>query len=196
MKTVVQAIIGCLLTALLWPAAADEIQSDNLFPVVELTTNHGTIVVELDRSRAPLTVDNFLHYVVSGAYDNTIFHRVVSDFVVQGGGYNPELIEVKEREQLVNESGNGLRNTLGTIAMARTNEPHSATSQFYFNLADNLNLDPSTRRWGYAVFGEITAGLEILEKMGLVATGYNAELAAPNVPLEPLLLVSAKLKPE
>ncbi|QIZ75594.1 peptidylprolyl isomerase [Ferrimonas lipolytica] len=176
--------------------AANDIQQDNLFPTVEFETSKGTLVVELDRSRAPLTVDNFLRYAVDGAYDNTIFHRVIADFVVQGGGYDPDLNDVPERDQLVNESGSGLTNSLGTIAMARSNEPHSATNQFYFNLNDNYNLDPSSRRWGYAVFGEITEGEDILQQLGAVATKFSAELGAPNVPVEPLILKKVTLRPE
>lgn len=122
--------------------AAIDIQPDSLYPQVEFDTSLGKIVVELDRTRAPITVDNFLTYVVKGEYNNTIFHRVISDFVVQGGGLNPQLEELPAGKPIVNESGNGLSNSMGTIAMARDNEPHSATRQFYFNVADNTKLDP------------------------------------------------------
>ncbi|MGL4448795.1 MAG: peptidylprolyl isomerase, partial [Shewanella sp.] len=119
---------------------AIDIQKDTLYPQVEFDTSLGKIVVELDRTRAPITVDNFLTYVVKGEYNNTIFHRVISDFVVQGGGLNPQLEELPEGKPIVNESGNGLTNSMGTIAMARDNDPHSATRQFYFNVTDNTKL--------------------------------------------------------
>ena len=172
-----------------------DIQPDTLYPRVELDTSMGKIVVELDRTRAPITVDNFLTYVVKGEYDNTIFHRVINDFVVQGGGLSPDLSEKVEDKPIVNESGNGLSNSLGTIAMARDNEPHSATRQFYFNVADNTKLDPSKRRWGYAVFGEVVEGAEVLTAMAAVETATNAKLGWPDVPVNPIILKQAKLLP-
>lgn len=175
---------------------AVDIQPDTLYPQVEFDTSLGKIVVELDRTRAPITVDNFLTYVVKGEYDNTIFHRVISDFVVQGGGLNPKLEELPAGKPIVNESGNGLTNSMGTIAMARDNEPHSATRQFYFNVADNTKLDPSKRRWGYAVFGEIIEGKTVLEAMAVVETTTNAKLNWPDVPVTPIILKTAKLLPK
>ncbi|EGM70910.1 peptidylprolyl isomerase [Shewanella sp. HN-41] len=175
---------------------AIDIQPDTLYPQVEFDTSLGKIVVELDRTRAPITVDNFLTYVVKGEYDNTIFHRVISDFVVQGGGLNTKLEELPAGKPIVNESGNGLTNSMGTIAMARDNEPHSATRQFYFNVADNTKLDPSKRRWGYAVFGEIIEGKTVLEAMAVVETATNAKLNWPDVPVTPIILKTAKLLPK
>lgn len=175
---------------------AVDIQPDTLYPQVEFDTSLGKIVVELDRTRAPITVDNFLTYVVKGEYDNTIFHRVISDFVVQGGGLNTKLEELPAGKPIVNESGNGLTNSMGTIAMARDNEPHSATRQFYFNVADNTKLDPSKRRWGYAVFGEIIEGKTVLEAMAVVETTTNAKLNWPDVPVTPIILKTAKLLPK
>ncbi|WP_297891761.1 peptidylprolyl isomerase [Shewanella sp.] len=175
---------------------AIDIQPDTLYPQVEFDTSLGKIVVELDRTRAPITVDNFLTYVVKGEYDNTIFHRVISDFVVQGGGLNTKLEELPAGKPIVNESGNGLTNSMGTIAMARDNEPHSATRQFYFNVADNTKLDPSKRRWGYAVFGEIIEGKTVLEAMAVVETTTNAKLNWPDVPVTPIILKTAKLLPK
>ncbi len=162
--------------------------SDEAFPTVRFETSLGNIDVELDRQRAPLTVDNFLRYVKAGRYNQTIFHRVISGFVVQGGGYSPQLKEIKLCSPVFNESGNGLRNEEGTIAMARFDAPHSATSQFYFNLKDNDNLNPSPKRWGYAVFGYVTNGMEVLKKMAAVKTGYHEKLDAENAPLEPVIL--------
>lgn len=176
--------------------AAIDIQPDSLYPQVEFDTSLGKIVVELDRTRAPITVDNFLTYVVKGEYNNTIFHRVISDFVVQGGGLNPQLEELPAGKPIVNESGNGLSNSMGTIAMARDNEPHSATRQFYFNVADNTKLDPSKRRWGYAVFGEVIEGKQVLEAMAVVETTTNAKLNWLDVPVTPIILKTAKLLPK
>ncbi|MCD8551299.1 MAG: peptidyl-prolyl cis-trans isomerase [Shewanella xiamenensis] len=176
--------------------AAIDIQPDSLYPQVEFDTSLGKIVVELDRTRAPITVDNFLTYVVKGEYNNTIFHRVISDFVVQGGGLNPQLEELPAGKPIVNESGNGLSNSMGTIAMARDNEPHSATRQFYFNVADNTKPDPSKRRWGYAVFGEVIEGKQVLEAMAVVETTTNAKLNWPDVPVTPIILKTAKLLPK
>ncbi|WP_394131579.1 peptidylprolyl isomerase [Shewanella maritima] len=170
-----------------------DIQPDTLYPKVQLDTSMGKIVVELDRTRAPITVDNFLTYVVKGDYDNTIFHRIIPEFVVQGGGLNPKLEEAPSLDPIVNEAGNGLSNSLGTIAMARDNDPHSATRQFYFNVADNSRLDPSRRRWGYAVFGEVVEGMEVLEAMSLVETEQNKTLDWPDVPVTNIILEKATL---
>lgn len=162
------SLVLLCISQLSWAA---DIQPDVTFPQVKLSTSKGDIVVELDRSRAPLTVNNFLTYVVNGDYNNTIFHRVIPGFVVQGGGLNAQMQELPSRAPVVNESGNGLSNTRGTIAMARTNDPHSATRQFYFNMADNTNLDPSPRRWGYAVFGEVIQGMNVLDAITQVPQG-------------------------
>ncbi|WP_351088460.1 peptidylprolyl isomerase [Shewanella sp. S1-49-MNA-CIBAN-0167] len=183
-----------LLTSLHTHAAVD-IQKNTLYPQVEFDTSMGKIVVELDRTRAPLTVDNFLTYVVKGEYDNTIFHRVIAEFVVQGGGLTTKLEERPSHDPVVNESGNGLSNSLGSIAMARDNNPHSATRQFYFNLADNTKLDPSKRRWGYTVFGEVTQGMEVLEAISLVPTENNTTLNWPDFPVNTVMLKKATLLP-
>ena len=190
-----RALLVVILLSVSQLALAIDIQKNTLYPKVELDTTMGKIVVELDRTRAPITVDNFLSYVVKGEYDNTIFHRIIPEFVVQGGGLDPDLKEKKEMDPIVNESGNGLSNGLGTIAMARENSPHTATRQFYFNVADNERLDPSTRRWGYAVFGEVTEGLEVLEKMSQVKTDFNKTLEWADVPVEAIILKKAVLLP-
>jgi peptidyl-prolyl cis-trans isomerase A (cyclophilin A) len=170
------------------------IDPDNLFPQVKLETSMGVIIVELDRIRAPLTVDNFLTYVVSGEYDSTIFHRVVSEFIVQGGGYNENFELKKVNENIVNESGNGLKNEIGTIAMAKERHPHSANRQFFFNVNDNTSLDPG-RKWGYTVFGAITEGQEVVDAMALVTTDYSDVMGWEDVPLEPIMLIKASLLP-
>ncbi|ADN75096.1 peptidyl-prolyl cis-trans isomerase cyclophilin type [Ferrimonas balearica DSM 9799] len=188
---------GLLFASLVQATDNDpRIQPGNLFPKVQMETSLGTLVVELDRSRAELTVDNFLLYVVDGAYNNSVFHRVIGDFVVQGGGYDRDYQPIPERDPVVNESGNGLSNSYGTIAMARTNEPHSATNQFYFNVADNERLDPSSRRWGYAVFGEVVEGSEVLESMAAVETGPHDDVPGDTIPVTPMVLIKATLLPE
>ncbi|WP_448569367.1 peptidylprolyl isomerase [Thalassotalea ganghwensis] len=168
------------------------IDPDNLFPRVKFETSMGVIVVELDRTRAPITIDNFLTYVVKGEYNETIFHRVIADFVVQGGGYDKDFVPRKVGEDIVNESGNGLKNVIGTIAMAKESAPHSANRQFYFNVADNSDLDPG-RRWGYAVFGEVIEGLEVVMAMSKVKTEYNDNFGWEDVPVEPITLIKATL---
>ncbi len=164
---------------------------DNLFPTVRLETSMGNIDVELNRMRAPITVNNFLRYVLEGEYDGTIFHRVMRGFVVQGGGYTPAIEEKTLHEDILNESGNGLENSTGTIAMARYDDPHSATRQFYFNMANNTSLDPNSRNWGYTVFGMVVSGMEVLEAISEVETGYSEALDAEDVPVEPVLLIHA-----
>lgn len=191
------SIILTLLTLNFFSHAADAdkpIDPDNIYPQIKFETNMGDIVVELDRVRAPLTVDNFLYYVVNGEYDGTIFHRVIADFVVQGGGYEADYTPRKEKGEIVNESGNGLKNELGTIAMARENKPHTAKRQFFFNAADNTDLDPG-KRWGYTVFGAIIEGEEVLEQMAKVETDFNEDAGWPDVPLKPIILKKATLLP-
>ena len=166
----------------------------NIYPKVKFVTSMGVIIVELDRVKAPITVNNFLEYVVKGEYNNTIFHRVVPDFVVQGGGYDAKFTVKKAAKDIVNESGNGLKNKMGTIAMAKENRPHTANRQFFFNLTDNKSLDPG-RKWGYAVFGEIIEGEEVLEAMGQVETDYNTAVGWHDVPLKPITIISVKLLP-
>lgn len=172
----------------------DDVLPENMFPVLEFVTNKGIIEVELNRNRAPATVNNFLRYVLDGHYENTIFHRVIAEFVVQGGGYTPEFVEKPVREPVLNESGNGLPNRSGSIAMARYNDPHSATSQFFFNMNKNESLNPNPRSWGYTVFGDVIGGFEVLEQIAAVETGYSEGLDAPDVPLEPIVLQEVRVK--
>ncbi len=189
--TAITLVFFCLSTAQAQASDACAQQKpypEVLFPNLRFETSLGVFEVELDRQRAPLTVDNFLRYVQAGRYNNTIFHRIVPGFVVQGGGYTPTYKEIPVCNPVFNESGNGLRNIEGTIAMARFDDPHSAASQFYFNLKDNDNLDPSPNRWGYAVFGYVTNGLDVLKKIASVKTGYHSELDAQNVPIQPVIL--------
>ena len=184
------------LVLLITPTHAKNIAIDptNIFPKVKLETSMGVIIVELDRVKAPITVDNFLTYVITGEYNNTIFHRVVEDFIVQGGGYDVDFTPKKLNKNIINESGNGLKNEVGTIAMAKENRPHTANRQFFFNINDNTNLDPG-RHWGYAVFGTIIEGEEVLEAMAKVKTDYNEIIGWEDVPLEPVILLKATLLP-
>jgi len=154
-------------------------------PEVRIVTTEGSFLVRLNPARAPLTVKNFLAYVRSGFYSGTIFHRVVPGFVIQGGGFTASYKEKKTRPPIPNESGNGLSNVRGSIAMAREHAPHSATSQFYINLADNTNLDPSPAHWGYAVFGRVVQGMKIVDKIASVPTGPAGPFKknAPQVPV-------------
>jgi peptidyl-prolyl cis-trans isomerase A (cyclophilin A) len=174
----------------------EEVIPDNMFPAIRLKTNMGDIVVELDRLRAPVTANNFLRYVLANKYKNTIFHRVMPGFVVQGGGYNETIDEKEPFAAIINESGNGLKNMPMTIAMARFDDPHSATNQFYFNLSANSSLDPNPKSWGYAVFGQVISGQEVIEAISNVDTGYSEDLDASDVPLAPVKLLSATVLEE
>lgn len=161
-------------------------------PQVELKTSQGTIVIELDADKAPKTVENFLQYAKDGFYNGTIFHRVIDNFMIQGGGFTPDMQQKPTRAPIPNEAKNGLKNVTGSIAMARTADPHSASAQFFINLKDNSFLDyPSRDGWGYAVFGKVVQGLDVVQKIGKVATG-NAGMHQ-NVPTTPIVIESAKL---
>lgn len=161
-------------------------------PRVRVDTNRGSFTIELHPDRAPLTVEHFLGFVEEGHYDGTTFHRVVHGFLAQGGGYTPDY-ELRPVEHTVpNESGNGLSNLRGTVGMARTNEPHSATSQFYVNLNDNLDLNPRPTRWGYAVFGTVVEGMEVVDEIGHVPTGAAGPFNR-DVPIEPIIIERVEL---
>ncbi len=174
----------------------EEVIPENMFPSVRLETSMGDIIVELDRLRAPVSSNNFLRYVLDRKYDNTIFHRVMPGFVVQGGGYTEALEERELYAPIINESGNGLKNMPMTIAMARFDDPHSATNQFYFNVAANSSLDPNPKSWGYAVFGQVISGQDVVEAISNVDTGYSEDLDASDVPLAPVKLLSATVLEE
>jgi peptidyl-prolyl cis-trans isomerase A (cyclophilin A) len=173
-----------------------EVLPDNLFPSVRLETSMGDIIVELDRKRAPITANNFLRYVLAKQYDGTIFHRVMPGFVVQGGGYDEQYNERELFPPIYNESGNGLKNRPMTLSMARFDDPHSATSQFFINLEYNESLDPNSRNWGYAVFATVISGQETVEAIAAVETGYSEGLDAEDVPVNPVRLVSATVLEE
>ncbi|MDR2260638.1 MAG: peptidyl-prolyl cis-trans isomerase [Azoarcus sp.] len=161
---------------------------------VKLHTSLGTITLELDADKAPLTVENFLAYVTAGHYDNTVFHRVIDNFMIQGGGFEPGMKQKPTREPIKNEAGNGLLNTRGSIAMARTNDPHSATAQFFINVTDNAFLDfraPEPQGWGYCVFGHVTGGLEVIDKIRRVDTGNKG--FHQDVPREDIIIECAEV---
>jgi len=161
-------------------------------PQVELKTNQGTIVIELAADKAPKTVENFLQYTKDGFYNGTIFHRVIDGFMIQGGGFEAGMKEKSTRAPIPNEAKNGLKNLTGTLAMARTRDPHSASAQFFINLKDNGFLDyPGQDGWGYAVFGKVVQGMEVVQKIAKVGTGNAA--GHQNVPTTPIVIESAKL---
>ena len=163
-------------------------------PVVELDTNMGAIVIELNEEKAPKTVENFLNYVKSGHYDGTIFHRIIDGFMIQGGGMDADMNEKATNAPVENEADNGLKNDAGTIAMARTQDPHSATSQFFVNVKDNDFLNHSGKNMqggGYTVFGKVTSGMDVIEKMRGVPTGRFGLHA--DVPKEPVVINSATI---
>ena len=154
---------------------------------VQVFTSMGNFTIELNTERAPLTVANFMRYVDSGHYTNTIFHRVVANFVIQGGGFDSNGKAIPAPEKVVNESGNGLTNQRGTVGMARASEPHGGDAQFYVNLYDNEALDPNKTRWGYAVFGKVVQGMEVADQISLVPTGAKGPFKE-NAPLKPVII--------
>ena len=160
-------------------------------PVVKIETSLGTMVAELEAEKAPKTVKNFLQYIDKKFYDGTIFHRVIKNFMIQGGAFTPEMTRKPGEDPIQNEAKNGLKNKRGTLAMARTGDPHSATSQFFINHGDNSFLDyPSRDGWGYAVFGKLVSGQDVLDKIATVKTDTRG--ATPNVPVEPVLIKSIR----
>ncbi len=165
-------------------------------PQVEMSTSMGTIVLELYPEKAPKTVDNFLEYAKSGFYNGTIFHRVIAGFMIQGGGFDQKMTQKATRAPVQNEANNGLRNELGTIAMARTADPHSATAQFFINVANNSPLNyPSRDGYGYTVFGKVTKGLDVVQAMSKVSTGIFPKGGIPfqDVPDTPIVIENVKV---
>ncbi|WP_459618796.1 peptidylprolyl isomerase [Bordetella sp. 2513F-2] len=163
-------------------------------PRVKLQTNYGEIVITLDAEKAPKTVENFLGYVKSGFYDGTVFHRVIDGFMIQGGGFEPGMKQKPTQAPIENEANNGLKNDKYTLAMARTSDPHSATAQFFINVADNdfLNFTaPTPNGWGYAVFGKVTGGTDTVDKIKAVKTGNSG--FHQNVPAEDVVIEKAEV---
>lgn len=162
--------------------------------MVKLLTNFGEITLELDAEKAPITVANFLQYVESGFFNNTIFHRVIDGFMIQGGGFKPGMSQKPTKENIKNEADNGLKNEKYSIAMARTSAPHSASSQFFINIADNdfLNFSsPTAQGWGYCVFGKVSAGTEVIDKIRQVKTGSKS--GHQDVPVEDVIIERAEV---
>ena len=183
LKNCLLALVGCQI--FMHQSIASE-----KYPQVEIVTTSGSFIIELDRNKAPLTVENFLSYVEEGVYANTIFHRVIEGFVIQAGGYTAQFGEKKTKPDIANESGNGLKNRRMYLGMARSNEPHTASSQFYINLVDNFSLDPMPTRWGYTVFGEVISGFEVVDAIGQSATQNFQGLQ--DVPVAPIIILEAK----
>ncbi len=175
------------------PAQENKPVSDTPTVTVVMETSKGTIELELDRAKAPGTVANFVNYVKKGHYDGVIFHRIIPDFMIQGGGFTAEMDQKATDTPIENEAKNGLKNVRGSIAMARTSNPHSASAQFFINLKDNSFLDyPGQDGWGYCVFGKVSAGLDVIDAIAKVPTG--SKNGHQNVPTEAVLIKSAKIK--
>ncbi len=168
-------------------AGAQEPPAETARPRVQVVTNLGSFVIELDRPRAPFTVDNFLQYVREGHYEGTVFHRVIQGFVAQAGGYTEDFELKPVQRSVANESGNGLSNRRGTVGLARTADPHSGNAQFYVNLADNLDLNPRPTRWGYVVFGTVVEGMEVVDEIGHRPTGARGSFER-NVPVDNIVI--------
>ncbi len=164
-------------------------------PIALIHTSMGDIKLELDAEKAPISVENFINYAQSGFYDGTIFHRVISHFMIQGGGFTPDMEKKTTGEPINNEAGNGLSNLRGTVAMARTNDPHSATAQFFINTQDNLNLDhaggTNSRNWGYAVFAKVIEGMDVVDDIRFVETASSPPFS--DVPKVPVVIESIKI---
>ena len=188
-------LILSLLLAVSSPAMSTDQDTIPMFPQISVQTSAGDFTLELDGRRAPISVANFVHYVRSGAYEGSIFHRVIPGFMAQGGGYTTDYEEMPARGAIPNESGNGLSNERGTIAMARTAAPHSAGRQFFINLVDNSRLDPRPASWGYAVFGRVIEGMETIDKIAAVPTGPGGPFAS-DVPQSPIVIEKMTLSEE
>lgn len=161
---------------------------------VKLSTNHGDIILQLDAEKAPKTVENFVQYVKEGHFDNTVFHRVIKGFMIQGGGFEPGMTQKKTRATIQNEADNGLKNTKYSIAMARTMEPHSASAQFFINVGDNSFLNhsaPTVQGWGYAVFGEVVEGMDVVNAIKAVDT--TSKSGHQDVPVEDVIIERAEI---
>ncbi|MBE0440329.1 MAG: peptidyl-prolyl cis-trans isomerase [Gammaproteobacteria bacterium] len=191
MKTLFRYLAPFVLAALSFTVYA---QGDTVLPQVKLETNHGNIVIELNSDKAPNTVANFLSYVEDGFYSGTIFHRVIKDFMIQGGGFTEDFVQKKPKAPIKNEANNGLSNVTGSVAMARTGDPHSATAQFFINTVDNNFLDfrgENGPAWGYAVFGNVIEGMDVVNAIRAVATASKGP--HQDVPTENVIIISASV---
>jgi len=182
----------CLIAALSLTGSVTSVSADALAPRIKLQTSAGEIVLQLDAQKAPLSVANFLEYVDSGHYDGTIFHRVIPGFMIQGGGFTADFDRRASNAPINNEADNGLKNARGTIAMARTQNPHSATAQFFINTVDNAFLDhraPTARGWGYTVFGRVIEGMDTVDQISATPTGQRGRY--PDVPQQAMVIERA-----
>ncbi len=181
-RLLIALLVSCLSVSAAW---AETVQ-------VEMKTSLGPVTLELDRDKAPKTVDNFVQYARDGFYDGTIFHRVINDFMIQGGGFTSDMVKKETRSPINNEAKNGLKNKRGTIAMARTSAPHSATAQFFINLKNNDFLDyPSRDGWGYAVFGKVTNGMSVVDAIATQPTGVTGGMR--DVPKKSVIIESLRI---
>ncbi len=192
MRTSPRIRLGIPLAALLLLAAGSlaclQARAADAPQQVKVSTNMGDFVIELMPDRSPLTVANFLRYVREGYYSGTLFHRVVANFVIQGGGHSATDLKLKAvHDPVFNESGNGLQNKRGTVGLARGESPHSGNAQFYVNLVDNPDLDPLPTRWGYAVFGRVVQGMDVVERIGVTPTGATGPFKS-DAPLKPVVI--------
>ena len=184
---IIATALALLIALLPAPALAQS-------PQVELKTSQGVVTLELYPDRAPKTVENFLQYVREGFYNGTVFHRVIPNFMIQGGGFTPDMAQKPTRGPIINEAANGLRNNTGWVAMARTSDPHSASAQFFINVKDNDFLNhPGQSGWGYAVFGRVVGGMDIVNRIAAVPTANRGPHA--NVPVTPVVIESARVLP-
>jgi peptidyl-prolyl cis-trans isomerase B (cyclophilin B) len=189
-------VASMLVAAAATPATAPAKAPEAKNPRVALATTKGKIVIELDAQKAPKTVENFLSYVRSGHYDGTVFHRVIDGFMVQGGGFSADMTQKPGKPPIQNEADNGLQNARGTLAMARTSDPHSASSQFFINLVDNKFLNHTGKNaqgWGYAVFAKVVEGMDVVDAIAKVPTGSKG--GHQNVPVEPVTVTKATVLP-
>ena len=182
------------LAALVTSAAGADAPAEPAADRVRVDTTLGSFVIKLETTRAPLTTANFLSYVKSGHYSGTLFHRVIANFVIQGGGYDDKFRLKDTQAGVANESGNGLSNKRGTVGLARSESPHSGNAQFYVNLTDNDDLDPTPLRWGYTVFGRVVEGLEVVDKIGRTPTGSVGPWSK-DAPVEPVVIQRIEVLP-
>ena len=161
--------------------------------IIIIQTSEGDITLHLDGKRAPITVNNFIELIKADYFDNSIFHRVIDNFMIQGGGFDENMNDLESLKTIPNESGNGLSNLRGTIAMARTSDPHSANAQFFINTKDNRNLNPKSGRWGYTVFGTVIEGMKVVDKISKKPTGPKGRFAC-DVPIESVIIVNISIE--
>ena len=190
-KKFVELLVVFAIVAAVFAAGSDPNQKNLEVKKVKLETSMGDIVIELNEKAAPVTVKNFLRYAEENFYDGTIFHRVIPNFMIQGGGFKSDMQQKETHEPIINEAKNGLKNDRGTIAMARTNNPNSATAQFFINHRNNDSLNYSPQNPGYAVFGKVIEGMDVVDKIAAVKTSQKGQYS--DVPVEPVVIKSAKV---